>query len=87
MAIDEIDQAARTLAVQLKERYGVESEWLPDRIVLVGSGVSGFLQVASDHLVIEVRLGLALSLLKRTIEREMTDYLQTHLRLARLVRV
>ena len=42
MAIDEIDQAARTLAVQLKERYGVESEWLPDRIVLVGSGVSGF---------------------------------------------
>ena len=80
MPIDEIDQAARTLAVQLKERYGVESEWLPDRIVLVGSGVSGFLQVASDHLVIEVRLGLALSLLKRTIEREMTDYLQAHLR-------
>ncbi len=51
MTIDEIDRAARALAVQLKERYGVESEWLPDRIVLIGSGVSGFLQVASDHLV------------------------------------
>ena len=78
MTIDEIDRAARALAVQLKERYGVESEWLPDRIVLIGSGVSGFLQVASDHLVIEVRLGLALSLLKRAIEREITDYLRTH---------
>ena len=78
MTIDEIDRAARALAIQLKERYGVESEWLPDRIVLIGSGVSGFLQVASDHLVIEVRLGLALSLLKRAIEREITDYLRTH---------
>jgi hypothetical protein len=44
-----------------------------------GKGVSGRLIIAPGQIDIEVSLGLAMSLFKSLVEKEMRDYLTRHL--------
>ena len=76
---DEVLLAAQGLAARLEKEHGLRCEWSESGATLNGKGVSGRLQIAPGQIDIEVTLGLAMSLFKGLVEREMRDYLARHL--------
>jgi putative polyhydroxyalkanoate system protein len=76
---DEVFEAAKGLASRLKREHGVSCEWSQSGATMKGKGVSGRLIIAPGQIDIEVSLGLAMSLFKSLVEKEMRDYLTRHL--------
>ncbi len=76
---DEVVAAAKGLAARLEKEHGVRCEWAANEATLAGKGVTGRLKIAPGQVDIEVTLGLAMSLFKGLVEREMRDYLTHHL--------
>jgi putative polyhydroxyalkanoate system protein len=72
-------QAARGLASRLENEHGLSCEWSKHGATMKGKGVSGRLLIAPGQIEIEVTLGLAMSLFKGLVEKEMRDYLSRHL--------
>jgi putative polyhydroxyalkanoate system protein len=70
---------ARTLvervARDFEKRFDLAWRWEGDEVHFARPGVSGFMLVGASTLVLEVRLGLLLSPLKPTIERQMNAHL------------
>ena len=76
---DEVVQAAKGLAERLEKEHGLICEWFDHSATMKGKGVSGRLLIAPGRIDIEVTLGLAMSLFKGLVEKEMRDYLVRHL--------
>ena len=64
-------EAAEELAQDLKERFDLTYEWEGDHVVFERPGVAGRMHVTATHIRLEVKLGLLLTPLKPTIEREI----------------
>lgn len=71
----QIDQVAETLRNQLQARF----HWEGDRLEFERSGAHGVIEVAEDRVTLDIRLGLLLRPLKGTIERTITEQLDSHL--------
>jgi putative polyhydroxyalkanoate system protein len=71
----QIDQVAETLRDQLQARF----HWEGDRLEFERSGARGVIEVAEDRVTLDIRLGLLLRPLKGTIERTITEQLDSHL--------
>ena len=67
----EAREAADRLAQDLRERFDLSYEWEGDQVVFERPGVAGRMQVTATHIRLEVKLGLLLTPLKPTIEREI----------------
>jgi putative polyhydroxyalkanoate system protein len=63
--------AAEELAQDLKERFDLAYEWEGDHVVFERPGVAGRMHVTATHIRLDVKLGLLLTPLKPTIEREI----------------
>jgi putative polyhydroxyalkanoate system protein len=79
MEPEEVLDVAKGLAARLEQDHGVIAKWGENSVILSGKGVSGTLNVSSNRLDIEVKLGMAFSLFKGVVEREMRDYLKRHI--------
>jgi putative polyhydroxyalkanoate system protein len=64
-------EAADRLAQDLRERFDLRYEWEGDEVVFERPGVAGRMHVTATHIRLEVKLGLLLTPLKPTIEREI----------------
>ncbi|MGI8895171.1 MAG: polyhydroxyalkanoic acid system family protein [Casimicrobiaceae bacterium] len=62
---------AEKIASDLQKRFDLDYAWEGNRIDFERPGVSGQLLVARDKITLDVRLGLLLTPLKGTIEREI----------------
>jgi putative polyhydroxyalkanoate system protein len=71
----QIDQVAETLQGQLHAHF----HWEGDRLEFDRPGASGVIEVAEDRVTLDIRLGLLLRPLKGTIERTITEQLDSHL--------
>ena len=63
--------AAEALAEDLRERFDLAWSWEGDHVVFERPGVQGRMLVGATHIRLDVRLGLLLTALKPTIEREI----------------
>lgn len=75
----EVIEAAQGLADRLEKEHGLSCEWSEGGAIMKGKGVSGRLVIAPGQIDIEVTLGLAMSLFKGLVEKEIRDYLVRHL--------
>ncbi len=62
---------AERIARDLDQRYGLDYAWDGDRLDFERPGLSGRMRVAKDSIALDVRLGLLLTPLKATFEREI----------------
>jgi putative polyhydroxyalkanoate system protein len=56
------------IAVDLKRELHADYEWQGDTLVFKRSGASGTIQIDEEDIVIDVKLGMALGLIKAKIE-------------------
>ena len=64
-------EAAEKIARDLKARFALDYTWNADTIQFHRPGVSGALRVKKDCIELDVALGLLLTPLKSSIEREI----------------
>ncbi|MBA3776373.1 MAG: polyhydroxyalkanoic acid system family protein [Betaproteobacteria bacterium] len=62
---------AEKIAKDLQKRFDLDYAWEGNRIDFERPGVSGQLLVGRDSITLDVRLGLLLTPIKGTIEREI----------------
>jgi putative polyhydroxyalkanoate system protein len=63
--------AADTLADKLANKFGVQSEWQGDRLVLQHNGITGHLDISETDLRVRIELGMMLRPFKSKIENEI----------------
>ena len=66
---------AEKIAKDLQKRFDLDYAWEGNRIHFERPGVSGQMLVGRDKITLDVRLGLLLTPLKGTIEREIVAQL------------
>lgn len=66
---------AEKIAKDLQKRFELDYAWHGDHIDFERPGVSGRMHVAKDRIALDVRLGLLLTPLKPSIEREINAML------------
>lgn len=67
--------AAEHVAAELKSQYGLDYRWDDDSVLsFKRPGLSGQLKLARKQVVVELRLGLLLSPLRDSFEREIQDF-------------
>jgi len=62
---------AERLAGEMRTDYGVDSHWHGNDLVFSRSGLSGVLQINTDSLRLEAKLGFLFSTYKTRIEASM----------------
>lgn len=76
---DTVRQEVQHLADKLSEALSADYQWDGDRLVFKRKGASGHIDISESEIDIEIKLGLALTPLKGTIEKKIDDYLDEHL--------
>ncbi len=66
---------AEKIAKDLKKRFNLDYEWDGEHIDFERPGVTGRMLVGKDKIRLDVQLGMLLSMLKPTIEREIETQL------------
>jgi len=65
--------AAQKVADELKQEYGVDSEWDGDVLRFRHRAVEGVLAVRKDEVSLDAKLGFLLSAFKSKIENHIND--------------
>ena len=72
-------ESARTqvekLAEGLEDQLQIDYEWDGNRLVFKRFGASGTIEVGADRVELDIELGMALALLKDTIEENINSRL------------
>lgn len=68
------------LAAQLGERYGADCRWEGDELLVEHSNLTGCVTVRRSEVVIDGKLGFALSLFHSRAEQEIARLLDEQLR-------
>ena len=63
--------AAERIARDLEQRFDLAYAWEGDHLVFERPGVTGRIEVTKDSVTLDVRLGLLLTPLRHSIEREI----------------
>lgn len=64
-------QKAERLVDKLVSKYDMKAEWKGDVVELTRSGVTGQVAVGEDNVVVELKLGMMLSMMGPMIESEV----------------
>jgi putative polyhydroxyalkanoate system protein len=67
------------VADKLSERFGATCQWQGDVLRIEHPNVNGTVRVGRDEIVVDARLGFALSLLRGRAEAEITRILEREL--------
>lgn len=66
-------------ATKIGERFGADCEWQGDVLVIRHAGVNGTVTLTLAEVVVEARLGLALSFARASVEAEIARILEREL--------
>ncbi len=69
-----------TFAQSLREELQIDYEWNDNRLIFRRTGASGTLEVGTDSIELDIELGMALSLLAGTIEKDINEKLDNALK-------
>ena len=72
-------ERAQALAERLASQYDVKYAWSGDRLEFKRSGAQGSIDVKDDQVQVELKLGLLLSALGSSIQREIETTLDKSL--------
>jgi putative polyhydroxyalkanoate system protein len=67
------------VADKLSERFGVACRWEGDLLRIEHANVNGTVRVGRDEIVVDARLGFALSMFRGRAESEITRILEREL--------
>jgi putative polyhydroxyalkanoate system protein len=67
------------VALKLSERFGVACRWDGEVLRIEHASVNGSVTISDREVVVEARLGLALSLFRGRAEQEITQILDREL--------
>lgn len=71
----EVEKLAQTLKAELQTEY----KWSGDKLLFTRSGASGIIDVGADYIDLDIKLGMALSLVKGKIEESINNKLNSAL--------
>ncbi len=80
LGIEKARVQVETFARSLKEELQIDCEWNGNRLMFRRVGASGTLEVGADFLDLDIELGMALSLLAVTIEKDINKKLDDALK-------
>lgn len=78
LGLADAQQVADDIAADLAEKFSVDYGWDGDTIQFERPGVSGSIRVDDSEIHVTAELGLLLSYLKPSVEREINNYLEAH---------
>ena len=71
----EAKKRIESIEPKLKERYGVKLAWSGNQAKITGAGVSGQVEVGSDRLAIDLKLGMLVrpfaTKIRESLERQV----------------
>jgi len=76
---DEARIRVASVANELCDKYGLNASWDGDELKIAGSGIDGRIAVAEQSVDVNVRLGLALSMMSGVIRTSIEDALDKYL--------
>jgi len=71
MTLPKARQAAEKIAAELASEFEMHHTWAGNTLKFSRSGVQGHIEVGSQAIEVQARLGFLLAFLKPTIEREI----------------
>jgi len=79
LGVENARTQVEAFAQSLKEELQIDYEWNGNRLMFRRIGASGTLEVGADALDLDIELGIALSLLAGTIEKDINKKLDAAL--------
>ena len=80
MAADHLAEELKNLAEKMGATYQLVCEWPDDHHLRFSRrGANGEIIIKSDHVSVEIKLGLVLSPLKTKLEKDIRHFLQKHI--------
>jgi len=79
LGVEKAQAQVEAFARLLKEELQIDYEWDGNRLMFKRVGASGTLEVGADSLDLDIELGLSLSLLAGTIEKDINKKLDAAL--------
>jgi len=70
----------QAIAEDLKQKLSADYVWRGDKLLFNRSGASGTIDVGEDYIELDIKLGMALSLMKGRIEDEINTKLDAAVR-------
>ncbi len=64
-------QKAQVLVDKLVSKYDVKAQWQGDNVEVKRSGANGLISIDDDTILVELKLGMMLSMMSGTIESEI----------------
>lgn len=78
MKLEDAQQVADDLALDLAEKFSIEYGWDGDTIVFERSGVHGEIDVDEEAVHVKAKLAFLFSYLEPAVEKEINRYLDEH---------
>ncbi|HET7557915.1 MAG TPA: polyhydroxyalkanoic acid system family protein [Rhodanobacteraceae bacterium] len=66
------------IGADLVRRYGVQTRWQGDTLVVQRAGIEGRIEVGEENVRMQARLGMVVGMLKGTIEQEIQKQFERH---------
>lgn len=66
------------IGADLVRRYGVQTRWQGDTLVVQRAGIEGRIEVGEENVRMQARLGMVVGMLKDTIEQEIQKQFERH---------
>lgn len=66
------------IGADLIRRYGVQTRWQGDTLVVRRAGIEGRIEIGDEHVRMHARLGVMAGMLKGTIEQEIQKQFERH---------
>jgi len=79
LGIDEAKQRVNRIRSGIEQQYGLSGSWSGDTLKFVGASVTGHIVVHEQRVLVEVRLGFAMRLLKGPIKSHISAAMDEHL--------
>ena len=79
LGIDNARTEVEKLAQTLRSDLQIDYAWSGNKLVFQRSGATGTIDVGADFIDLDIKLGMALSLLKGTIEESINNKLDVAL--------
>ncbi|MDJ0880942.1 MAG: polyhydroxyalkanoic acid system family protein [Gammaproteobacteria bacterium] len=76
---DTVKKEVQNLADKLSKELSAEYQWKGNQLEFKRTGANGHIDIHDNEVDVEIKLGLALTPLKRTIETKINDYLDERL--------
>jgi len=66
------------IGAELVRRYGVQTRWQGDTLLVRRGGIEGRIEVGDDNVRMQAQLGVMIGMLKGTIEQEIQKQFERH---------